>query len=507
MKKIVVSLFVFAVLIPCINQSISASPPIERETELNLHSFVWPAGPGERFPRDWPDDARSTTGPKAPFGVDVEGNRLLQPASSRIINNVPAYIWTDGCGPTAAGMVFGYWDGKGYPDLVSGSAASQTPAVNTMISSTQHYNDYALPLDAPPDPLQPDKSEPPIGDEHSNNCVADFMRTSQSYWFNYYGWSSFSDMDDSLIGFANYAAPAYSSTAANLTWGNFTWEMYRNEIDAGRPLIFLVDTDADGSTDHFVTAIGYSDDSGPRQYACLNTWDTTPHWYDFEQLAPGQDWGIYGATLFRVENFDSMNTHIYLPAITGDPGTYCPPIMIDDFSNPSSGWPSGSGSSGSYGYLSNEYQILITNPYWNSFVSPGVAAENFSASFDVRSQNGVYGSFGLVFGLLSDWSEFYIFTIDTLGCFRIYRYDDSSGWALIASGCSSHLKTGMQSNHIELRRSGVQMKAYANNHLLVELSDAAFTGNRMVGLGALSYGDTSVDARFDNFELYSAACP
>ena len=249
----------------------------------------------------FPEDAQSTTGPIPPKVLDQGIQPTSLSASTTL--SVPAYIWYRGCGPTAAGMVLGYWDGNGFPNLVAGNAITQTSAVDDMISSTGNYNDYCLPLDNAndhPTPL-PDKSEPPIGDEHINNSIADFMLTSQSYWGNYFGWTWYSHVDDALEHYVEHAAPEYTGQAENLTFGGFPWEDYKAEIDAGRPVVFLVDTDGNGGTDHFVTGIGYDDNDGTPQYGCLNTWDKSIHWYEYAAIGSGQSWGIYGATTFEID--------------------------------------------------------------------------------------------------------------------------------------------------------------------------------------------------------------
>jgi hypothetical protein len=268
---------------------------------LVLSAAPMQAGEGsDALPSGWPEDAQSTSGPTPPPGTErgYEAPSALQ--AQVVLSEVPAYTWWRGCGPTAAGMVVGYWDGQGFDDLVSGSAATQTAAVEAMISSTGNWDDYCLPLDSYPN-LLPDRSEFPPGDEHADNCVADLMKTSQSAHGNYYGWSWFSHMDDALQGYVNLVAPYYSATAVNQPWGALTWASYRAEIDAGRPVVFLVDTDGNGSTDHFVTGIGYSDDGGTLMYAVRDTWDTGIHWFPFVQMAAGRPWGIYGATLFQID--------------------------------------------------------------------------------------------------------------------------------------------------------------------------------------------------------------
>jgi hypothetical protein len=264
-------------------------------------------GPGLTDAAD-PPDAQSTSGPTPPPGINMAGGHIAS-ESAVTIPNVPAYTWHHGCGPTAAGMVIGYWDGQGFDDLVSGNAVTQTTAVTAMIASegpASNYTDYCEPIDYSPN-LLPDKSEPPLGDEHPDDCVADYMKTSQSYHGNYYGWSWFSAVGPAMKGYADaLGRDDYRATTNNLymAWGSsLNWDSFRAEIDASRPMVLLVDTNGNGGTDHFVTAIGYDVVDDVQKYACLNTWDTGIHWFDFAPMASGQSWGIYGGTTFQMEQY------------------------------------------------------------------------------------------------------------------------------------------------------------------------------------------------------------
>ena len=232
----------------------------------------------------------------------------------KVIEGIPGYLWRHGCGPTAAGMIIGYWDGHGFPLLVPGDASTQTYEVDQTIATgdgaATHYSDYSLPIDDPdtdPEPL-PDLSEPPPGDEHASDCLADFMRTSWSAAENYYGWSWLSDVDDGLLGFIEWGNAVYgadyTAEALNESWGVFTWEKFIAEIDANRPMVLLVDTNGDGQTDHFVTAIGWRDDSGYEEYACLDTWGPpgAVRWERFREISDQYDWGIHSATYFSIDS-------------------------------------------------------------------------------------------------------------------------------------------------------------------------------------------------------------
>jgi hypothetical protein len=205
-------------------------------------------------------------------------------------------------------MVVGYWDGNGFPSLVSGDASTQTAAVDAMIANDRgnpncaspdgdHYQDYSCPIDAYPTDLLPDRSQ--TGGAHASNCVGDFFKTSWSSMYNYYGWSWFDDVPGSFTGYVNWIG-RYTPTAWNKSFYQFSWVAYKAEIDSGRPVVLLVDSDGDGYTDHFVTGIGYDD--ATTEYGIHDTWDTGIHWYSWHGMEYGEPWGIYGVTQFRVSS-------------------------------------------------------------------------------------------------------------------------------------------------------------------------------------------------------------
>ena len=245
------------------------------------------------------EDAKSLSGPHPPEGMDP-GIRRSDGRSAVVLDGIPAYLWYNGCGPTAAGMIIGYWDGLGFDRLVPGDASTQTAAVEAMMSSSGNYDDYCLPLDPSPGPILADLSEEPFGDEHPDDCVADFMWTSQSYRNLNYGGSWFTNVKQAFLGYTAWAAPDYQATSEWYRWNQLTWEAFVAEIDAGRPTMFGVDSDADGYFDHFVTVIGYDD--ATQQYACLNTWDETVHWYDFDSISSGRPFGVYGMITFGLQD-------------------------------------------------------------------------------------------------------------------------------------------------------------------------------------------------------------
>lgn len=213
------------------------------------------------------------------------------------IAGVPSYLWYQGCGPTAAGMIIGYWDGHGFPNLITdgdGTASWTTnqDAVKAMIASADHMRDYVghgTGMD------RAATSDDPF---HADDSLADFMDASAGPVLAD-GESYANRQPDGLAGYAAYrgypgATAAYVALDEASLWSAGTyWTALMDEIDAGRPVELHVDTDGNNVGDHYVTVFGY-DDAG--LYGCWDTHDHLEHWYDF--AAPGQAYGVAGMVTF-----------------------------------------------------------------------------------------------------------------------------------------------------------------------------------------------------------------
>lgn len=245
-------------------------------------------------------DFQSTSGQFPDTGVDVAGYSFhhREALIQNVISGVPAYNWYRGCGPTALGMVLAYYDANGFPDLFPGNAATLTTAVKNAIASDEHYSDYSLPLDYNP-ALIPDKSELPLGDEHTDNCIADFMQTSQSIRSNYWGWSWSSDICHAFNDYISHFS-SYGGICNSFSYNNFSWAVLKNEINNNHPMMMLVDTDGDNATDHFITVVGYKEESGVNYYGCYHTWDQNLHWYEYRSKMNGNTWGVSSLFTFLI---------------------------------------------------------------------------------------------------------------------------------------------------------------------------------------------------------------
>lgn len=207
---------------------------------------------------------------------------------------VPSYIWYKGCGPTALGMMAGYWDSQGFDSLIPGSSdwSTNQTAIENVIASPRHVSDYygttwSNTNDVPGAPTGP------------FDCLADFC--GSSFDPMYPGWSYFHLQDDGLLDYAEYVGYAVDNmNAYQQSYYDSLWGSFMAAIDLGHPVELLVDSSGDGGTDHFVTAVGYDDTVGNERYACWDTWSHTLRWERFRPLSSSYDWGVYGGTFFSM---------------------------------------------------------------------------------------------------------------------------------------------------------------------------------------------------------------
>ena len=200
--------------------------------------------------------------------------------------------------------------------------------------------------------------------------------------------------------------------------------------------------------------------------------------------------------------FDGPITQVFLPFITHP----CPILFQDDFSNPASGWPILDTGNVLYEYRNGEYRILLRNADWWGAVMGDPSVATYIVAVDVRNVTGTYGSYGLIFGLGNDFSQFFTFEIDPEGYYIIRRYD-TGNWTTLHVGHSGSINPGTAINRLKVERNGYDIAVYANEQLLATVSDNLFPDLRQLGVVVLSYNQPGVDARFDNFTIYPPDYP
>lgn len=277
-----------------------------------------------------PIPQQSTTGPEKPIRVVLQDLQktpdTIQNTLSETLINVPSYLWRHGCGPTALGMVVGFFDSIGFEDLIPGDPWVQTNDVDQVIASggdinapfpheqKGHFEDYSLPIDQYPD-MKLDAYITAGIDPHPNDSLADFMHTSKSEYGNYYGWSWSSDVSSAFELFVQSQSVRYHPSTQFYYGNGMSWSVLQSEIEKNRPMVFLVDSNSDGSTDHFVTIIGYRT-SPTLQYAIWDTWSNTEiRWEDFDYIQQGVPWGIWGGWSFDIMEITDLSNKLYLPIL------------------------------------------------------------------------------------------------------------------------------------------------------------------------------------------------
>lgn len=203
-------------------------------------------------------------------------------ASTVVLDNVPAYSWYHGCGPTAAASILGYWDLNGYDLLFDATGWEDirlTSNVQEEISSTAHNAKYDS---------TPDNTTLPVP---ADTSIADFFHTSENPLTT--GSSYLKYSDDAFTKYAAYRGYDDWTSWYEMFNVTFTWEDLLAEIDNGRPMMFFVDSDGDGWADHFVPVFGYDDEES--LFAFYDVWgedEDDISWASFLGIQNGREWGI-----------------------------------------------------------------------------------------------------------------------------------------------------------------------------------------------------------------------
>ncbi len=203
----------------------------------------------------------------------------------------------------------------------------------------------------------------------------------------------------------------------------------------------------------------------------------------------------------KIELLAPTSHGVALPSIMN---SYCAAPYIDDFSNPSSGWPVAVSGSTTYRYLSGEYNILFTEANRWAAVSAGHTWQNSKLlRVEGRIANNAFGAYGFVYGLNNDWSNFYTFEVyPQYQGWAIFHYQSGIGWQLISNNTLSQINiTGK--NTLEIISTSPNVMHFYVNNVGVYLSEQRVG---RVGLTGTSIA-SNVDIRYDNYVLVGENCP
>jgi hypothetical protein len=273
----------------------------------------------------------SPPNPPAPLRVHLlEAKEVdTQTANSLRLEAVPSYLWHHGCAPTAVAMILGYLDQKGFPYLFPGSAAVEWfngqafpigPCTPDTIASLIHYQDYCLPRDDYSWPI-PDLSV--VGDAHPDDCIADFLHTSRSSDGMNYGSTPLDYLIKGTLDFIQNRHPEATVTSesfATLTEAQvaIAYEVIKKEIAEGRPVLGVVDSDADGWIDHAIPIWGFDESTNRKGITCWDSWYHYPREIALAPVAYGQSFGCFSIHTLKLTVEDrQIQLHAFAEPSTG----------------------------------------------------------------------------------------------------------------------------------------------------------------------------------------------
>jgi hypothetical protein len=168
-----------------------------------------------------------------------------------------------------------------------------------------------------------------------------------------------------------------------------------------------------------------------------------------------------GAILFSLLDLDlnllyqTPYYHSYFPLVEKD---HCW-NFYDDFSRASSGWAVGEDEDVRSEYLNGEYRVLTKNDdYYYMFMAPASCTRQYyQVEFDARWVGEPGYSYGIVYGINDDWSEYYLFGVNSeYQILDLYQIRDGFIWEL-SHRYSSAIRTGANTNHLKVTRKYEQL--------------------------------------------------
>jgi hypothetical protein len=180
------------------------------------------------------------------------------------------------------------------------------------------------------------------------------------------------------------------------------------------------------------------------------------------------------------------------------------PNFFDDFSNPTSGWYVGEDKSTRYEYLDGEYRILTKkDDRYFGMDAPTCARENYTVEVDARWVGAPGASYGILFGMMGDFNQFYSFDVNTdYQQYGLWRNDGVEWYTIFPWTYTPYIYGGIASNHLKITRNGFQITLEINGMFLGTWTDANITGATYSGISVEPYsGFPTSDARFDNFSV------
>jgi len=183
-------------------------------------------------------------------------------------------------------------------------------------------------------------------------------------------------------------------------------------------------------------------------------------------------------------------------------------LQEDHFDNPERGWPVNDVVTRTLEYRDGEYRNLVKAAHESSIaLAPGnISEENYVVEVDAYLFNPVNApneSYGLVIESNPSSSSYYAFQVRSDGQFSLSKRLNDIDVILVPWTASSFVYTGTMTNHLQVVRQNFLIRASVNGYKVTEREDGDISGALRVGLIAATEDAANVDARFDNFGVYT----
>lgn len=197
---------------------------------------------------------------------------------------------------------------------------------------------------------------------------------------------------------------------------------------------------------------------------------------------------------------------VYLP-VTFNNDVKCPGYY-DDFSNPDSGWLISEDETAKWEYLDGEYRILSKDDYYEFYYAtpPTCDRRNYSLEVDMRWVGEPGLSYGILFGIVGDLDQYYIFDVNTeYQDFGLWYFDGNDYVSILPFTVSEYINYGNAPNHLKVTKNNSQISLGINGFSVGIWTDNYISGKTYTAIISSPYdGSPASDARFDNFSITSS---
>lgn len=204
-----------------------------------------------------------------------------------------------------------------------------------------------------------------------------------------------------------------------------------------------------------------------------------------------------GLSLFSISE---LADRTYLPTLYS---AYCPGPFTDDFSDPTSGWPTDVSGTSLYRYLNGEYNVFHQEENrWTAIIRGDEwerGANGVRLNGRIAQNDGIWG---IIYGLNDDWTAFNTFEINpATQQYFLLNFSSSTGWKLLDRGSSPAIQTGANQNEISLVRQGLSLDISVNDTFILRANEKL----GRVGLTGASFTE-NVDIRYDDYLFAGVNC-